>query len=160
METRKLTCAAIAAKEIRNRLKVAGIPAKVRSSNFANGNSVDIDLTDADPQTVAKANTICDPFQYGHFDGMIDLYEYSNKRPDLPAQAKYVSVTNHTSPETEQRVYDFVRAEFAEARDFPASYEEASNLRIADGWVPQFVWRQFCQADSLYWHWQHQQKAG
>ena len=95
------TTAAIAAAEMRKRLKAAGIAATVKSSNFAGGNSVDIGLTDAPPDVVAKAHKICDPFQYGHFDGMVDCYEYSNKRTDLPAQAKYVHVNLRTTPAME-----------------------------------------------------------
>lgn len=88
--TRKLTQAAIAAQEIRTRLKAAGIKATVRSSNFAGGDSVDISLTDA--TTVEKARAIAGAFQCGHFDGMTDSYEYSNKRDDVPAQVMFVNV--------------------------------------------------------------------
>lgn len=148
----KLSSHAIAAKEIRNRLKAAGIVAKVRSSSFSMGDDVNVNLIDADPATVKLAEEIAKPFQYGHFDGMIDCYEYSNKRSDLPAQVKFVFVNNEASEQTSQHVYDFVRATFAEARDWPALYKNAYNIRTESGdYVPQFVWRQFCQADSLYW---------
>ena len=146
------TTAAIAAAEMRKRLKAAGIAATVKSSNFAGGNSVDIGLTDAPPDVVAKAHKICDPFQYGHFDGMVDCYEYSNKRTDLPAQAKYVHVNLRTTPAMEQRVYDFVRGYFGEATDYPARYEDAAETHmIGDCYVSQFVWRQYCRADSAFW---------
>ena len=37
------------------------------------------------------AEKIVSKYQYGHFDGMNDIYEYSNSREDIP-QAKYIHV--------------------------------------------------------------------
>ena len=59
----------------------------VKSDNFANGNSVDIHWNLG--PTTDEIEKLVGQFQYGHFDGMIDLYEYSNTRDDIP-QAKFV----------------------------------------------------------------------
>lgn len=150
---RELTTAAIAAKEIRSRLKKAGIAARVRSENYSGGNSINVDLDDATPETMKRAEAIANPFQYGHFDGMTDCYEYSNRNSDLPAQAKFVFVTNHISRVMAQTVWSFIREHFADAVGAPESLDDArkANIRVMDQWVDQFVWRQFCQADSAYW---------
>lgn len=89
-----MTQAAIAAKEIRTRLKAANIRARVKSSSFAGGNDVRVYLIGASPEVVKAAHEIADPFEYGHFDGMDDSYHYSNRRDDLPAQVKFVFVEN------------------------------------------------------------------
>jgi hypothetical protein len=34
------------------------------------------------------------PYQYGHFNGMEDIYEYSSMIPDLP-QVKFVQISYH-----------------------------------------------------------------
>lgn len=147
-----MTQAAIAAKEIRARLKQAGIIASVKSQNYSGGNSVNVSLTDATPATVKTAQSIARAFQSGSFDGMTDCYNYDNSRDDLPAQAKYVFVNNHLTDATAQKVWDYVRTHFAEGETMPASYTEARQMRFADVWVSNFVWRQWSQADSLYWH--------
>jgi hypothetical protein len=83
------TRSAICASEIKKELKVAfkNVKFSVRSDNFAGGNSVDITWTDG--PTTEKVKNIVGKRQYGHFDGMIDLYELSNVRKDI-TQAKYV----------------------------------------------------------------------
>jgi len=83
------TQSALCARDVKQLLKkeYPTIQFSIRSDNFANGNSVDISwnlgpTTDDIEKLVSK-------FQYGHFDGMIDMYEHSNMRDDIP-QAKFV----------------------------------------------------------------------
>jgi hypothetical protein len=148
-----MTNAAIAAKEIRTRLKAAGIKARVRSENYSGGNSVNVDLNDETPEVMKRAQAIADPFQYGHFDGMTDSYHISNDRNDLPAQARFVFVTNHISREMAQTVWSFIREHFADALGAPELLEDArkQNIRVMDQWVDQFVWREFHREDSEFW---------
>lgn len=86
---RELSSQAAAAKMIRKELKTAFPTVKfsVTSSSFSMGDDVHVSWTDG--PTTDQVNAITSKYQYGHFDGMIDLYEYSNKRTDLP-QTKYV----------------------------------------------------------------------
>jgi glyceraldehyde-3-phosphate dehydrogenase/erythrose-4-phosphate dehydrogenase len=97
------TEAAQAATEIRKELKLKfpGFKFSVRSSNFSMGNSVDIDWTDG--PTTEQVDAIVDKYQYGHFDGSIDMYEYSNKREDIP-QAKFVQTQRSMSAEIVQQI--------------------------------------------------------
>lgn len=96
-----------AAKAIRKELKDAfpGVKFSVRSDSFAGGNSVDIRWIDG--PKAADVEEITGKYQYGHFNGMIDLYEYSNRRDDLP-QAKYVSANRQLSAEYRQQIKDRV----------------------------------------------------
>jgi len=96
---RQLTGAAQAAAAIREELKTKfkGVKFSVTSSNFANGNSVDIQWTDG--PTEDEVSAITSKYQYGHFNGMEDIYEYSNSREDIP-QAKFVSENRKQSEET------------------------------------------------------------
>jgi len=57
---------------------------------------VDINWTDG--PTDDQVNKITKKYQYGHFDGMIDCYEYSNNREDIP-QAKFVMCSRELSDE-------------------------------------------------------------
>lgn len=93
------TESAKAAAMIRKELKANGINAKVTSKNYSMGSSVNVRINqDITPAAKKEIETFCNKFQYGHFDGMQDLYEYSNSRDDLP-QAKYVFLDVNYSDE-------------------------------------------------------------
>ena len=83
------TQAALCSKDIKKLLKgkYPSIKFSVTSSNFAGGNSVDVDWNLG--PTTDEIEKLISQYQYGHFDGMIDMYEYSNTRKDIP-QAKFV----------------------------------------------------------------------
>ena len=97
--------------------------------------SVTIDLLECyAPWTVKEIKAYCNQFQYGHFDGMTDCYEYSNNRDDLP-QAKFVFVNNGRTDADRQKAYDYLRANFAGYDDKPENYEDAANLQGQTEWV-------------------------
>lgn len=111
---RELSNQAQAAKLIRKELKAAfpGIKFSVTSKGFSMGDSVDIDWTDG--PTSKQVKEITDKYQYGHFNGMEDIYEYSNNRSDLP-QSKYVMTQRTISKE----IYEIMLNEwFAWGGDF------------------------------------------
>ncbi len=87
--TRELSTHAAAAKAIRTDLKrhFPNTRFKVRADSFAGGDAVDISWTDGPHPDAVKS--ITHRYQVGHFDGMTDCYEYSNRRADLP-QVSYV----------------------------------------------------------------------
>lgn len=94
--TRTLSTQAQAAAAIRKELKAAFPNTKfsVTSESFSMGDAVRIDWTDG--PTSAQVDAIVRKYQYGHFDGMIDMYEYSNRRDDIP-QTKFVSTQRRFS---------------------------------------------------------------
>jgi hypothetical protein len=58
--------------------------------------------------TYDAVNDVIKKYQYGHFDGMEDLYHNSNSRDDLP-QSKYVFADRDISEDIYQAAFTFVR---------------------------------------------------
>lgn len=85
------------AKAIREELKLNFPDYKfsVTSESFSGGNSVHISWNNG--ATITQVDNIVNKYQYGHFNGMDDMYEYSNTIENLP-QVKFVS-TNRTVSE-------------------------------------------------------------
>lgn len=108
-----------AAAQIRKMLKKHGIKARVRASSYAGGSSVNVKiLDDVLPATLEQIEAFANRYQYGHFDGMTDCYEYSNRNEELP-QVKFVFV--------ECRYSDAIRAE---AREYIESIEGIHDYEI------------------------------
>lgn len=141
---------AAAAKAIRAELKKNGIKAKVRSSSFSMGNSVSVTVFDQTPMTMREIESYCNQFQYGHFDGMQDLYEHSNRREDIP-QVKFVSVTNERSESTKQGVWDWMRAYYADFENAPESYAEAGSFFTGHEYGDRAMYRELSDTDSGFW---------
>ena len=83
-----------AAAEIKNKLKAAGFNPSVSSFAAAGCNGVRVYLAEADRAQRDKIDEIAKPYQYGHFNGMEDMYEISNVIEQLP-QVMFVSVSYH-----------------------------------------------------------------
>jgi len=73
----------------------------VRSESFAGGDSVNISWTDG--TTSKRVKDKVRKFQYGHFNGMIDLYESTNHRENIP-QVKFVMTHREMSDEARKRM--------------------------------------------------------
>jgi len=100
---RTLTGAALCAASIRTELK-NNFPTykfSVTSDNFSGGDSVRISWKDG--PTTKQIDSIVNKYQYGHFNGMEDIYEYSNNIEGLP-QTKYVSTSREINPELKNRL--------------------------------------------------------
>ena len=93
------------ATAIREELKkeFAGVKFKVTSQNFSGGDSVHISWSEG--PTERDVNEFTNKYQYGSFNGMEDIYEYSNSRDDLP-QTKYVQTRREISEETNNTVFE------------------------------------------------------
>ncbi|HXG72799.1 MAG TPA: LPD29 domain-containing protein [Gemmatimonadaceae bacterium] len=102
---------ALAAAAIRKQLKTAypHTTFRVTSDSFAGGDSVSIHWTDG--PTADQVEAIADKHQYGHFDGSIDMYEYSNSRDDIP-QAKYVTTTRTMSDDAQRAAVAHVNTRY------------------------------------------------
>lgn len=112
-KTRNTTQAALAAKAIKAEIKkqFPNISVKASSKNYSGGSSVNIKVIDQPPHIFKAIESIAEKYEYGHFDGMNDIYEYSNTRDDLP-QAKYVFVVNYKSDEMRSALIEFVKSNF------------------------------------------------
>jgi hypothetical protein len=134
---RKLTEAAQAAKLIRAELKKAfpNVKFSVRSNNYAGGDSVYVNWTNG--PTRDAVTEITDKYQYGHFDGMIDLYEYSNNIEGLP-QAKYVLEQRTISDD----VYEAKKAKIAEEFGIEDATDENQWMACFSRWSNEVVYRE------------------
>jgi len=96
----KLSSHAAAAAAIKTELSTIypHIKFSVKSESFSMGDSVHVNWTDGPASD--EVDNIIKKYQYGHFDGMADMYESSNRRDDIP-QSKYVSGSRSISPELE-----------------------------------------------------------
>jgi hypothetical protein len=100
-----LSEAAKTAKAIRIELKESfpGTKFKVKSENYSGGNSVNV-YWNLGP-TTKEVDAIIQKYQYGHFNGMEDIYEYSTSNDKIP-QVKYVfSNRSNKSIEEENMEY-------------------------------------------------------
>jgi hypothetical protein len=94
---------AAAAAALRTELKTAfpGIRFSVTSDSFAGGDAVRVSWTDG--PTTAEVKEFSGKYQYGNFNGMEDIYEYTNSREDIP-QAKYVTESRSASDEITEQI--------------------------------------------------------
>ena len=95
-----------AAAAIKQELKEAfpNIKFSVRSDSFSGGDSVHIAWTDG--PTTRQVEYISGKYQYGHFNGMEDIYENTNSRDDIP-QAKYISEHRQKSEQIQALLPEF-----------------------------------------------------
>lgn len=131
---------AAAAAEIRKELKKHGIEARVRSESYSMGSSVRVRIFNQPPWVAKKIEAFANQYQYGHFDGMQDLYEYSNRRDDLP-QVKFVFVDNEFSDEMREAAWKWYRETFAEAAEAPEDYKQAGSWHSGHEWGDSIIWR-------------------
>lgn len=131
------TEAALAAKAIKSELKIAfpQIKFSVKSENFAGGDAVRIHYTDGVPTKVVEK--ITNKYQSGSFDGMTDMYEYTNSREDIP-QAKYVQVYRDVSPEAKAKVKQDIATKFG----IQNPGDEQEWQKVFRCWSDQVVWRE------------------
>ena len=118
------------AKIVKKHLTGLGIKCRASSDSFSMGNSVTVDIQqDVSPSTAKMIKEYCGQFQYGHFDGMQDMYEYSNSRSDIP-QTKYIHANISYSDELKQKAWDWMRERLADLQDAPADRVEGSQFRL------------------------------
>lgn len=79
-----LSTRAHAAKLIKGELRKAfkGVKFSVRSRVGTVHDAIDVAWVDG--PDAREVDAIVDKYQEGHFDGMTDSYDYSNRRTDLP----------------------------------------------------------------------------
>lgn len=99
---KELSTVAQASKLIRQDLKqhFPNIKFKVRSENYSMGDSITVEYCNGVP--ASEVENVINKYEYGHFDGMTDMYEYSN-RQDFP-QTKYLFVNREVSDENKEKV--------------------------------------------------------
>lgn len=134
-----------AGKQIRKILKEAFPDTKfrVRSKSFSGGSSVNVSWTDGPTST--KVEKKVKMFQYGHFDGMRDIYEHSNSRDDIP-QVRFVMCNRKMSDRAQQQIIDEHNSTFVESaqiKDINGYNEDAQC------WNNSLVYRKFAEKDFM-----------
>lgn len=144
--TKQLSRHAEAAKLIRNHLKAQGIAGRVRSEPSC----INVYVTDLEPSIAKPLNDYVRGFQYGHFDGMTDCYDYSNRRDDIP-QVKFAFFNNEMSDKMRETIYQHIRATWSGGDELPATYAEGYSKAFHGQWVSDFVYRAFRDESSTFW---------
>jgi hypothetical protein len=106
--------AAKAAAMIRKEIKKNGIKARVTCQNYSGGSSINVVMNDELPATYDKIEEYAKQFQFGHFNGMTDSYEYSNTRDDIP-QVTFVFVDNRYSDKVRASAWEYCLANHSDA---------------------------------------------
>ncbi len=135
-----MTQAAEAAKAIREELKTAfpSITFRIKSRNFSMGDAVDVYYTNGVP--VDQIRKITDKYEYGHFNGMEDIYEISNSRSDIP-QAKYV----HVQRNIDKEVSEAMKVKLANDFGITDIENEDEWQRVFKDWSTTVVYRQLSE---------------
>lgn len=147
---RELSTPAKAAKQIRDYLKSTGLKARVTSEQYSGGSSLNVYVTDLKPELAELVGKLVKRYQYGHFDGMTDCYEYSNHNDDLP-QVRHAFLNNQLSDGLRNEIYQHLRSSWAGGEELPETYEDGKNLNFHAEWVSEAVYRQFRDANSTFW---------
>jgi len=134
---RELTEAAKAAKAIRSELKKAfpEIKFRVRSSNYAGGDSVRIVWNNG--PTSDSVENITDKYQYGHFDGMVDMYVCTNNIEGLP-QARFVFASREITTEA----YAAKKAAIAKEFGIENPADDKEWFKIFSRWPQEVIYRE------------------
>ena len=146
MKQRRITTAALAAKEIRKEIKAAfpAVAFRCTCDNYSGGDSVDVNIADQPYEVYKAIEQIVGKYQMGKFNGMEDIYEYSNRDSELP-QVKYTFVRNEMTDTKKQEVFAKVRNYWCGGDALPESYDEARNIWFENTrcYVSELVWRTF-----------------
>lgn len=96
--------------------KFPDIKFSVTSSNFAGGNSISVKWEDGVDSDLIKP--ITNAYQYGNFNGMIDMYEMNNRNDSIP-QVKYATTSRSFSNEAQELAKRMVSNKFGIDIDTP-----------------------------------------
>ena len=130
--SKEISSHAGAAKMIRQFMKANGIAGSVISKSYSMGSSISVYVEDLPPAQYQVLKDYVSQFEYGHFDGMQDLYEMSNCRDDIP-QVKYAFVNNKISDELYQDIWDFLKSYYSGMENAPADAKEAGSFYYSNG---------------------------
>ena len=137
---KQLSRQAQVAKLLKQKAKQLGIRVKsAKSDSFSGGTSVSVRFNAGSDDNVKKFKEYASQFQSGHFDGMYDIYEYSNSRDDIP-QTKYLMLHD-------DRADDILGDKLHYQNEYIANGENVT--------YPQFLYRLKDQSDNgKVYNWQ------
>ena len=126
--------AAKCAQEIRKELKekYPTVKFKVVSETFSMGNAVRVSWIDGPPEN--DVEVLIGKWQYGHFDGMQDMYVHSNRNDDL-TQVKWVQTTRYYSFKAHKAVVDLINVKYGISIPYTkkwCEYYKRDELEVTD----------------------------
>lgn len=109
----------------------------VRYSTFAGGDSVSVRATDLFGPDRDKVEALLREYQYGTFNGSIDMYEYDKEKSTKERTAKFVSLQVDTSPELEAHIIAILKHQWdivddATAQERMSCWYDTAKHRIAN----------------------------
>lgn len=116
-----------------------GYPCKAKSRSFSMGDAVDVYVENIPADDLKKIESELSKYQCGHFDGMQDMYEYSNWRKDIP-QTKYLNIRCTYTDDVKQKAWQFLRDGWSDCADGPENFKEARSYRVGNEWADQCIW--------------------
>lgn len=140
--SKEISTQAQVAALIRKDLKELGLKnAKVHSTSFAGGNAVDVYVYNVNPKFLEKIESRYAKYEYGHFDGMTDSYNYDNVHKDIP-QVKFLMVHNERTPDMLLEIHNYRKKMYNVTTD-----EQC--MREWNCWLSQLDWKVF--NDKEFW---------
>ena len=127
-----------AAAGIRKTIKDMGLKAKVRSEVYSGGSSVWASVVNPQKEQIEAIEAATSKYQMGHFDGMTDMYEYSNSQ-ECP-QVKFVFIEAEYTDEVLQAAWNFVRERLHGADEAPEKHNDAWRWRDSGTHETGFAW--------------------
>lgn len=119
-----------AAKNIRLELAAAfpGVKFSVKSSRYSGGDSIDVKWSDG--PNCDQVNEIIGKYQAGHFDGMVDCYEYQRSAwRDAFGDAKYIGAHRDLSDAAIASVIRQIAAKYGD-KEMPS----VEQFRAGNAW--------------------------
>jgi hypothetical protein len=98
---------------------------RVTSKSYSGGNSVRVSWNNG-PTSDAVKKVIC-KYQYGHFNGMEDIYEYTNSRNDIP-QVRHVFADREVSQDIKDKVFEYLQSTHAHFNEVKTMDESSQVL--------------------------------
>lgn len=105
-----------------------------RSESYSMGSSITVVCRNVTPEERKQVSALVRKYQYGHFDGMTDSYEYSNRDESLP-QVKFAFANFEYSDELREKAAEFASQHLAFA-------DEHTPYQILTGAQPCGFWAQ------------------
>jgi hypothetical protein len=144
------TQAAQAAANLRKELKAkfSNIKFRVTSENYSGGSSLTVYAQDIEPITAAMIESLTNKYQYGYFDSMNDIYEYSNRNDELP-QVKYTFFENKMSDATREQIKALIKKEFGIESDSLQEWQAKLGQDESTA-----IWRVYNGSSNLINYWE------
>lgn len=144
-------CAAMIRKDLKEAFP--GTSFSVKSEGFSMGDAVNVRWTDG--PTSDRVKNLVGKYEYGHFNGMEDIYEYSNSRDDIP-QTKYLFCRRDISNPRVIQAKKEIMEKYADAKN--CTLESFDTTMICNEWGSSFVRRYIREQEEELEKWQDKQE--